>query len=290
MSCRIFSKSNVRAVVTVLSILILGGLVKNISAQNKAVTAAKPATAKATATIDLTGYWVSIVNEDWRWRMMTPAKGDYASVPLNPEGRRVADTWDPVKDEHDGNNCRAYGAANIMRIPERIHITWANENTLEMDVDAGTQKRLFHFDGSKWQGGEPQWQGDSVASWEKQVQRVGFAKTGSDKDGSLHVVTTHMRPGYLRKNGVPYSKDAVLTEYYDRVEINGRTYLIVTSVVDDPMYLNDRFITSGQFRLEPDGAKWNPTACRPLWPVLGRSSTSTNYGQGTFEPVDHAGK
>ena len=58
-----------------------------------------PATAKAAAVIDLTGYWVAIVNEDWRWRMMTPAKGDYSSLPLNAEGHRVADTWDPEKDE-----------------------------------------------------------------------------------------------------------------------------------------------------------------------------------------------
>jgi len=201
---------------------------------------------------------------------MTPAKGDYAGVPLTPEGRRVADSWDPMKDEREGNQCRAYGAGNIMRIPERLHITWANENTLEMDTDAGMQTRLFHFDGSKWQGGTPQWQGDSVADWEKQAQsgadrgRPGGPIPG--KGGSLHVVTTHMRPGYLRKNGVPYSGNAVLTEYFDRFDRNGVSYLIVTSVVDDPQYLSDRFIISGQFKREPDASKWSPSPCRPLWP------------------------
>ena len=54
-----------------------------------------PATPRGRAPIDLTGYWVSIVNEDWRWRMVTPPKGDFASVPLNPEGTKVADAWDP---------------------------------------------------------------------------------------------------------------------------------------------------------------------------------------------------
>jgi hypothetical protein len=227
--------------------------------------------AEAAALIDVTGYWVSIVNEDWRWRMMTPAKGDYSSVPLNNEGLRVADSWDPSKDTRDGNQCRAYGAANIMRIPERLHITWANDNTLQMDTDAGMQTRVFHFDGSEWQGGAPQWQGYSVAAWEKEVQRAGSAgRYGGPepgKGGTLHVITTHMRPGYLRKNGVPYSGNAVLTEYYDRFDLNGNSYLIVTSVVDDPQYLNDSFITSGQFRLEPNGSKWNPTPCRPLWPI-----------------------
>src|SRR5438034_1309230 len=48
---------------------------------------------RALAPFDLTGYWVSVVTEDWRWRMVTPAKGDSTSVPLNPEGRRVTEMW-----------------------------------------------------------------------------------------------------------------------------------------------------------------------------------------------------
>jgi hypothetical protein len=221
---------------------------------------------QATSVIDVTGYWVSIVDEDWRWRMMTPAKGDFSSLPLNAEGRKVANAWDPMKDVADGNECKAYGAAGLMRVPERLHITWADEKTLEIDTDAGMQKRLLHFDGSKWQGGDPQWQGDSVADWEKQLQNSGyghqFAGLEPGKGGTLHVETKHMKPGYLRKNGVPYSADAVLIEYFDRVEHNGNSYLILTSVVDDPLYLNDEFITSEQYRLEPNAAKWNPTPCR----------------------------
>jgi hypothetical protein len=258
--------------------LAFRGSGSSVAAQTPAQGSAGAATpsAKAGALIDLTGYWVSIVNEDWRWRMMTPAKGDYASVPLNKEGRRVADMWDPAKDEREGNQCRAYGAGNIMRIPERLHITWANDNTLEMDTDAGMQTRLFHFDGSKWKGGTPQWQGDSVANWKKQIQSGRFGSAVAGKGGALHVVTTHMRPGYLRKNGVPYSGDAVLTEYYNRFDKDGISYLIVTSVVDDPQYLNDRFITSGQFKREPDASKWNPTPCRPLWPRRADAAQSDN--------------
>ncbi|MGB9459281.1 MAG: hypothetical protein WCA94_00175, partial [Candidatus Acidiferrum sp.] len=131
-------------------------------------------TPKAGALLDLSGYWVSIIDDEWRWRMMTPAKGDLAFLPLNPEGRRVAGTWDLAKDEADGNQCRAFGAAGIMHLPERLHITWADDRTLEIDTDAGMQKRLLHFDGSKWNGGEPDWQGDSVASWEKQTLVRGF--------------------------------------------------------------------------------------------------------------------
>jgi hypothetical protein len=215
--------------------------------------------------IDVTGYWVSLVNEDWRWRMVTPPKGDYASVPLNPEGKKTADTWDPARDETAGLQCKAYGAAGLMRLPIRMHITWADDKTLKLETDAGQQTRLFHFDGSKWQGGEPQWQGDSVASWQKQAQSRGFAPpfggAAPGKGGALKVVTTHMRPGYLRKNGVPYSANAVLTEFFDRFELDGTSYLILTTVVDDPQYLNDTFITSEQFKMEPAAAKWNPAPC-----------------------------
>ena len=105
-----------------------------------------PRTPKSGAPIDLTGYWVSIVTEDWRYRMVTPPKGDYASVPITPEAKKVADAWDPAKDEAAGEQCRSYGAPAIMRVPGRLHITWDDDNTLHMDTDAGKQTRLFHFD------------------------------------------------------------------------------------------------------------------------------------------------
>ena len=133
-----------------------------------------PPPAKAAALIDLTGYWVSIVNEDWRWRMVTPPKGDFASVPLNEEGRKAGNAWDPAKDESAGAQCKAYGAAGLMRLPTRLHITWADENTLQMDTDAGRQTRMLHFDGSKWKGDAATLQGDSVATWQKQAQSRGF--------------------------------------------------------------------------------------------------------------------
>lgn len=225
-----------------------------------------PLPPKAAAVIDITGYWVSLVNEDWRWRMLTPPKGDFSSVPLNAEGRRVANLWDPAKDEADGSQCKAYGAAGLMRLPARLHITWADDRTLQIDTDAGQQTRLLHFDGPQGQGAGTTWQGDSVAGWRKQAQQRGFGPPlggpQPGKGGALQVVTTHMRPGYLRKNGVPYSENAVLTEFFDRVEFDGVPYLILTTVVDDPRFLSDTFITSEQYKLEADGSKWNPTPCK----------------------------
>src|SRR2546423_508047 len=129
-----------------------------------------PVSPREGAAIDLTGYWVSVVSEDWKFRMVTPRKGVYDSLTLNAEGRRVGDTWDPAKDEAAGEQCRAYGAANIMRMPGRLHITWQDDNTLKIETDAGTQTRLLHFpsasSGQAASEGEPSWQGHSVAEWE----------------------------------------------------------------------------------------------------------------------------
>src|SRR5437879_9811967 len=124
---------------------------------------------KAAAPVDLTGYWVSVVTEDWRWRMVTPLKGDAASVPINAEGRKIVDAWDPAKDEAAGLQCKAYGAPAIMRVPGRLHITWQDDNTLKIETDARTQTRLLHFGGRPPQGAEPSWQGYSVARWEPPI-------------------------------------------------------------------------------------------------------------------------
>ncbi len=216
--------------------------------------------------MDLTGYWVSVVTEDWRYRMVTPKKGDYPSIPLNAEGRRVADSWDPVKDETSGSQCKAYGAGNIMRVPERLHITFEDDRTLKVETDAGQQTRLFHF--GPWQppAGEPTWQGNSVAQWifAGPQGRGGVIgqRAAVARGGSLKVVTTHMRAGYLQKNGVPYSANAIVTEHFDRtIEPNGDSWLIVTTLIEDPQYLNAPFQRSTHFKKQADAAGWNPTPC-----------------------------
>src|SRR5439155_8368634 len=82
------------------------------SAQGRGARGGPPQTARQMAPIDSTGYWVSLITEDWRWRMLTPPKGSYPSIPLNAEGKRIANAWDPAKDEAAGEQCKAYGAAN----------------------------------------------------------------------------------------------------------------------------------------------------------------------------------
>jgi hypothetical protein len=227
-----------------------------------APAAPRPASPWASAPIDLTGNWVSIVNEDWRWRMVTPPKGDYASVPLNDAGRKQADTWTTAQD----GSCLAYGAPAVMRNPTRLNISWENENTLKVDIDAGVQTRRFNFDPAKRAPvGPASLQGHSVAEWERPAGgRGGQAPPG----GNLKVTTTNLAAGWLRKNGVPYSASASLTEYYDRFAApNGDEWLVVTTIVADPTYLNQDFVTSTHFKKEADNSKWAPAACKPVAPT-----------------------
>lgn len=227
-----------------------------------------PPTARSAAPVDFTGYWVSVVSEDWRWRMVTPIKGDFASIPLNAEGRKIGDAWNPAADEASGLQCKSYGAPAIMRVPGRLHITWADDNTLKIETDSGAQTRLFHFTGEAPKDAQPGWQGYSAANWEKPLRGPGSpqAGLGATREGtmgrSLEVITTQLRPGYLRKNGPPYSANTVLKEYYDlSAERNGDTWFAVTTVVEDPTYLSEPFVTSTNWKKEADGSKWNPSPC-----------------------------
>ncbi len=252
-----------------IAILVLVAAL-DLGAQGPA-QAPPPRSAKEAAPIDLTGDWVSVVAEDWRWRMVTPLKGDFASVPVNAAGRKIGDAWDPAKDETDGHACKAYGAAAIMRMPGRVRISWQDDNTLRLELDAGTQTRLFHFDRPAPPPREPAtWQGYSVANWERPLagaERQGagvFTRRTGTGGRALEVRTTRLRAGYLRKNGVPYSEQTEVAEYYDyRKHPNGDEWFTVTTVVRDPVYLSGPFVTSSDFKKEPDGSRRRPTPCDP---------------------------
>ena len=88
-----------------------------------------------------------------------------------------------------------------------------------------------------------------------------FALAGAPPlSGALKVVTNRMKAGYLRRNGVPYSANAVLTEFFDRTaEPNGDSWLVLTSIVEDPTYLNQPFMLTTHFKREADGSKFSPT-------------------------------
>ena len=280
--CRV----RVRACLAALAWFAAFAVPVGVHAQGRGQAAGPAATGRAAALKDLTGYWVSVVAEHWHLRMLVPPKGNFEMLPLNAEARRIANAWDPAKDEASGEQCKSYGAATIMRVPGRLHITWQDDNALKLETDSGTQTRLFHFGAAPGIGGrvlppsptasadrrsatreggpDPpnpklDWQGYSVAMWERAARGGGEGGAAGD----LKVTTTRMRPGYLRKNGVPYSENTTLEEYFDRFrEPNGDEWLVVDSIVRDSQYLTQPYVTSVAFKKIPDASGWDPTPCR----------------------------
>jgi len=255
-------RSSTRLTILAMPVLLAGVWCVGIGAQGQGRGAASPQTAQATAAFDITGYWTAVITQDWRLRMVMPPRGDYMGFPMTAEAKKVADAWDPAKDEAAGEQCKGYGAAGLMRLPTRLHVTWQDGNTLRMDADFGTQTRVFHFGEWKSPGGPPTWQGDSVATW---APRRPLAAPSSPKARGLKVVTTNMRPSYLRRNGVPYSAQATLTEYFDVFSEPDGDMMIVTTIVEDPVYLYNPLIVASHFKKEPNGAKWDPTPCSAKW-------------------------
>jgi hypothetical protein len=231
-------------------------------------------TPRERALLDLTGQWVSVITEDWRWRMVTPPVGDAASVPLNPEGRKVAAGWSLAADRKQGVLCRAFGPPGLIRQPGRIRISWEDDDTLLLAFDAGTQTRRFHF-GAVPGAGPRTLQGRSEARWFRQPQNRGLLTRGRQTPGgSLEVVTTNLQVGYLRPNGVPYSERAVVREFFDSFTLTDGdgTWLIVTTVVEDPQYLTQELVISSQFKKESDLSGWRPRPCDIPPPRVARES------------------
>jgi hypothetical protein len=202
-----------------------------------------------------------------------------SNIPYNVTGAQAAMKWDPARDEADGNACKAYGAPGIMRQPTHLRIGWQDDSTLKIEADAGTQTRLFRFGPPADRGQmnytnatyfpprstrteapagvEPSWQGYSTATWNI-VPAAGIVERG----GSLKVVTTRLRPGYYWKNGMPYTANAVLTEYFRLMTLPDKSQWIrMTQIVEDPEYLTQPWVVNYAFKKLPDGSRWNPTPC-----------------------------
>lgn len=249
---RPIARMNSRRVMDLSALMLLAVAALNVSAQERGPAGQPAGSARESAPFDPTGQWVAIISEDWRWRMVTPARGDFPGIPMNLEAQHIAEDWDPARDEAAGEACKAYGAPGLMRGPTRLRISWVSDNALQVESDYGMQTRLLHFDGAPADGANT-WQGVSTAEW-AMSGRTGF--------GTMKTVTTQLRPGYLRKNGVPYSASTVYTEWWDlHHEDNGDEYLVITNKVEDPVYLQLPWLTAIHFKKEDDRGDWDPTPC-----------------------------
>ena len=228
---------------------------------------ATPPTPRAQSPVDLTGQWVALVTDDWRWRMVTPPKGDVLYLPVNEAGRKMATDWDPARDAAAGEACRAYGAGGILHLPGRLRISWQDDTTLKLETDTGQQTRLFNFGNAAQPPAEATFQGFSRAVWELPGGGGGRGRgrgaAGARPGASMRVATSRMKLGYFRRNGVPYGPNATMTEWFTTLsEPDGNTYLLVTKILEDPQYLNAPYVRSVQFKKESGTAGWNPTPCQ----------------------------
>jgi len=236
-----------RTLIILVLVSVLGSSIGLDAQRGRGGGGAPAASPRQAAPFDLTGYWVSPIIEDWKYRMVVPNKGVFDGLPLNAEGRNVGNKWDPAADEAAGEQCRGFGAGGIMRLPGRLHITWQDDTTLKVETDTGTQTRLLAF--RPVPPSPPSWQGSSAASWNVPAR-------------TLKVLTTNLKPGYVRRNGAPYSDKAIITEYWELHSLpNKDEWLTITTKVDDPVYFSRPYLTSSDFKKLPGAAGWNPTAC-----------------------------
>jgi hypothetical protein len=229
------------------------------------------------ALIDITGQWVAVVNEDWRWRMITPPVGDTASLPVNPRARAATEAWDLERDRAEGALCKAFAGPGLMRQPTRIRIEWEDDDTLKLDFDAGRQVRRFEF--TPQPPAERSLQGYSEAQWFRQTQSRGvFGGRTPPEGGSLVVRTTQLAGGYLRPNGVPFSERATVKEFFNTFALPGDagSWLVVTMVVTDPEYLTTDLVISSQFKKEASRGAWSPRPCDIAPPLRGPAPTPDN--------------
>jgi hypothetical protein len=254
-------------------IVLLAGASPGARAQDEAgagsdaagAVRARP-TARARAPFDITGYWVSLVTQNWRYRMIVPGHGDYAGIPMNAKAKQFADAWQPSADVAAGKQCEAYGAPALMQDPERLHIVWQDDQTLRVDTDEGMQTRLLHFGpaASSSAASQPSLQGDSRARWAVSAVANSLNRAtepGAQLFGSLVVNTGHLMPGLLRKNGIPYGAGAKLSEYWKLHGMGARQWLLISSKLTDPEYLAGPYVFDSIFQKEPDGSKWAPSPC-----------------------------
>ncbi len=198
-------------------------------------------------TLQIGGEWAPIRSED---NFDNPAVGEYMGLPLSEEGLMRAEVWDASIQSELEYQCRPHTAAYLSRgpspmriIPEEdpqtkeiiaYHLRWraGGDRVIYMNGRAHPSKNAPH-----------RWEGFSTGRWEGDI---------------LVVTTTHIKEGYVRRNGAPHSDMATLTNYLiRRGEI--LTWVIVTY---DPVYLTEPLIRSTEYRF-----RHTPQEVFPCWPL-----------------------
>ena len=203
------------------------------------------------ADVDFSGEWSSLYHEDFVDRLPGPELGDYAGLPINDAARRRAETWDGTMWSVPEHQCKSHPSTYIMRGPadmrvwRDIDLTEQKVTAIHMVIEWLTPTRTIYLDGREHPSPNARhtWQGFSTGKWE---------------NDALVVKTTHIKAGYLRKNGIPHSDQATMIEYFRRFG----DYLTLVSIVYDPVYLTEPVIKSTNWVFRPPN-QIKAMSCRP---------------------------
>lgn len=205
----------------------------------------------AFAQRDLAGTWAQRFHEDLPERGAGPEIGDYTGLPINDAARLRADSWDAGKWTVPERQCEPHPADYGPRGPANLRIV-STVDPISQDVIAwnvtvmwSLQQRTIYMDGRPHPSANAQhsWQGFSTGEWEGDM---------------LKVTTTHLKEGWVRRNGLPRSDKATLTEYF----IRNDNYLTLVTAVDDPVYLTEPLVRTSDWVLDP-GVQLSPFSCIP---------------------------
>ncbi|HEU4690706.1 MAG TPA: MBL fold metallo-hydrolase, partial [Vicinamibacterales bacterium] len=205
----------------------------------------------ALAQVDLTGMWAPIFHEDQIERIPGPDVGDYAGLPINDAMRMRADSWDASLLTLPEHQCKphpsTYGFRGVgnLRISAEVNEKTQSIVKLHTHIQWQEQKRDI------WMDGRPHppeyaahtWQGFSTAQWEGNV---------------LVVKTTHLKAGWIRRNGLLITDQATMTERF----IRHGNYLTHVYLIEDPNYLTEPLIKTSGFQLVQNPAM-QPYPCYP---------------------------
>ena len=190
------------------------------------------------AQVDFTGEWAPRFYEDQPERVPGPELGDYLGLPVTEAARMRADTWDASIQTLPEWQCRPHSADYIWRGPSNLHI-WKEVDPVSRQITAFHAEWLRSIDNIYYLDGRPHPSANAPHTW------GGFATAKWDGD-ILTVTVTHLKEGYVRRNGVPRSDLATVTEHWMR---HGN-WLTVMTIVNDPVYLSEPFVRSTDYQLD----------------------------------------
>jgi hypothetical protein len=224
----------------------------------------------AFAQLDPTGEWAPRLHEDDAERGGGPSLGDYLGLPINAAARLRADAWDASQLTIPENQCRPIRDVYPPRGNSRIRI-WKEVDAPTQTILAYhmllswmTQERLVYMDGRAHPAAYAAhtWQGFSTGKWEGNM---------------LSATTTHLKPGWVRRNGVPRSENATLVEHWIR---HGDDGLTLVSIMNDPVYLTEPFIQTSNFVLDSQ-QKIDPFPCETVIEIDRPSGVVPHHMPGT---------